>query len=90
MAGYLAKVGEEQPAVMSINMQAACMAFNDFLARIHHYRLDDNHEFGSQCFRLAHGSYECTADKRVPHPLLKRYMGTGDDSLLVKNNLSYD
>ena len=29
-AGYLAAVGEEQPAVMSINMQAACMAFKRF------------------------------------------------------------
>ena len=27
VAGYLAAVGEEQPAVMSVNMQAACMGF---------------------------------------------------------------
>ena len=89
-AGYLAAVGEEQPAVMSINMQAACMAFNDFMARIHHYRFDDNREFGSQRFRLVHGHHENTADKEIPHPLMKKYMGMGDESLLVKNNTSHD
>ena len=30
VAGYLAAVGEEQPAVMSVNMQAACLAFKRF------------------------------------------------------------
>ena len=90
MAGYLATVGEEQPAVMSVNMQAACMAFNDFMARIHHYRFDDNRAIGNQRFRLVHGHYESTADNESPHPLMKKYMGTGDGSLLVKNNTSHD
>ena len=90
MAGYLAAVGDEQPAVMSINMQAACTAFNDFIARIHHYRFDDNREFASQRFRLVHGHHESTADKGKPHPLIKKYMGTGDGSLLVRNNISHD
>ncbi len=90
VAGYLAAVGEEQPAVMSINMQAACMVFNDFMARIHRYRLDHNREFGSQRFRLVHGHHENTTDKGEPHPLIKKYMGTGDESLLVRNNTSHD
>lgn len=90
MAGYLASVGEEQPAVMSVNMQAACMAFNDFTARIHAYRLDANHEFGTQRFRLVHGCYENEADAGSPHPLLGRYAGTGDGSLLVRNNTRRD
>ena len=90
VAGYLAAVGEEQPAVMSVNMQAACMAFNDFMARIHHYRFDDNREFSSQRFRLVHGHHESTVDGGNPHLLMKKYMGTGDESLLVRNNLSHD
>ena len=89
VAGYLAAVGEEQPAVMSINMQAACLAFNDFMARIHTYRFDDNREFATQRFRLVHGCYENTEDKAGPHPLMKRYMGTGDRSLLVRNITSH-
>lgn len=89
VAGYLAAVGEEQPAVMSVNMQAACMGFNDFMARIHTYRFDDNREFATQRFRLVHGCYENTVDEAGPHPLMERYMGTGDRSLLVRNNTSY-
>ena len=89
VAGYLAAVGEEQPAVMSVNMQAACLAFNDFMARIHAYRFDANAEFATQRFRLVHGCYENAVDEGGPHPLMKRYMGTGDGSLLVKNNTSH-
>ena len=89
-AGYLAAVGEEQPAVMSLNMQAACMAFNDFLARVHAYRFDSNRDFTTQRFRLVHGSYENGPDGTCPHPLLRRYMGTGDRSVLVRNNIHCD
>ncbi len=89
VAGYLAAVGEEQPAVMSVNMQAACLAFNDFMARIHAYRFDPNAEFSTQRFRLVHGCYEHTVDEGDPHLLMRRYMGTGDGSLLVKNNTSH-
>lgn len=89
-AGYLAAVGEEQPAVMSVNMQAACMAFNDFLARVHAYRFDPNRDFATQRFRLVHGSYENSADGACPHPLLRRYMGTGDRSVLARNNIRRD
>ena len=89
-AGYLAAVGEEQPAVMSVNMQAACMAFNDFLARIHPFRLDNNREFSVQRFRLAHGHYENYAEDGPPHPLFAKYALTGDKSLLVKNNMRRD
>ena len=89
LAGYLAVVGEEQPAVISINMQAACLAFNDFMARIHTYRFDDNREFATQRFRLVHGSYENATDHDCPHPLIKRYKGSGDGSLLVQNNIRH-
>lgn len=87
IAGYLAAVGEEQPAVMSVNMQAACLAFNDFMARIHSYRLDDNREFAAQWFRIVHGYYESAARNAGPHPLFAKYAGVGDKSILVKNNL---
>ena len=87
VAGYLEEVGEEQPAVLSVNMQAACLAFNDFLARIHPFRLDDDREFGTQRLRLVHGCHESEADEGGPHPLFERWRGAGDRSLLVRNNL---
>ena len=89
-AGYLAAVGEEQPAVMSVNMQAACMAFNDFLARVHRFRLDDNREFSVQRFRIAHGHYENGTEDGPPDPLFAKCVLTGDKSFLIKNNTRHD
>ena len=89
-AGYLAAAGEEQPAVMSVNMQAACMAFNDFLARIHAYRFDANRDFATQRFRFVHGCYENGPGDACPHPLLKPHVGLGDRSVLVRNNIHRD
>ena len=88
VAGYLADVGEEQPAVISLNMQAACMAFNDFVARVHRYRLDMNGPFAAQRFRLVHGCYETEEHAGVPHKLFEAHCGAGDRSLLVRNNMA--
>ncbi|MCY4306282.1 MAG: ThiF family adenylyltransferase [Aestuariivita sp.] len=89
IAGYLAAVGEEQPAVMSVNMQAACMAFNDFIARVHDFRFDPDRQFATQRFRLVHGCFESEADDGEPHNLFKRHRGAGDNSQLVKNNIPH-
>jgi len=43
-AGYIHGVAEDRPAVISINMQIASQAVNEFLARLHPYRYDDNAE----------------------------------------------
>ncbi len=85
IAGYLADVGEDQPAVMSINMQAACLAFNDFLARLHHFRLDANDDFSNQRFRFVHGSYENKMEKGDPDTVFQQYAGTGEKSFLIQN-----
>ena len=89
-AGYLADVDEDRPAVMSLNMQAACLAFNDFIARLHGFRLDGNAGFATQRHRLVHGCYETEPDCGRPHPLFERYIGSGDTSPLVSNNLYQD
>lgn len=41
-AGYIRGIDEERPAVISINMQMASTAVNEFLARLQPYRYDDN------------------------------------------------
>lgn len=43
-AGYIRGVDEDRPAVISVNMQMASIAVNEFLARLHPYRLDENAE----------------------------------------------
>lgn len=42
--GYIQGVAEDRPAVISINMQMASTAINEFIARLHPYRHDDNAE----------------------------------------------
>ena len=44
---YMASVNVSSPAVISINMQVAATGVNDFLARIHPYRVVDNKEVGA-------------------------------------------
>lgn len=83
-AGYLAAVDEDQPAVMSVNMQAACLAFNDFLARLHHFRLDRNDDFANQRFRLVHGSYENQQKKSKSDSMFRKYSGMGENSFLIQ------
>jgi hypothetical protein len=36
--GYVKNIDVDRPAVISVNMQAAAIAVNEFLARIHGYR----------------------------------------------------
>lgn len=82
--GYIAGVDEDQPAVISINMQAACMTFNDFMARIHNYRLDDNSEFSIQKISLTHGYYKHKQDNSGIHQLFIKDLGKADQSNLLK------
>lgn len=46
--GYIKGVRVDQPAVISVNMQIASMAFNEFLARIHPYRVDPNSKYAQR------------------------------------------
>jgi hypothetical protein len=46
-AGYIRGVDEDRPAVISLNMQMASTVVNEFLARLHPYRYDDNADFSA-------------------------------------------
>lgn len=50
-SGYIVDVEVSSPAVISINMQIAAMAVNEFLARVHSYRYDHNE--GSAIVRVS-------------------------------------
>lgn len=85
-AGYLKGVAEDQPAVMSVNMLAACLAFNDFLSRIHNFRLDSNSDFDTQTFQLCQGYYlNEESNEESPDPLFSKYAGMGEKSILIQN-----
>ncbi len=84
--GYLTAVGEDQPAVISVNMQAACMAFNDLMARLHDFRLDANDSFAVQQMQLVQGYYSNRhAEPGQADKLFGKYAGMGDSSPLLQS-----
>lgn len=80
--GYIRNIHEEKPAVISINMQVAAMAVNEFLARIHPFRSELNANYASQRFNLVNGIVynECDGE---PCESLRRHVGRGDVSPIL-------
>ena len=79
---YILGVREDRPAVISVNMQIASMAVNEFLARIHPYRHDANHNFATSRVSLKHGEAFTEAEGE-PCRLLFRHTGRGDVTPLL-------
>jgi hypothetical protein len=86
---YLANINESQPAVISINMQVAATAVNDFLARIHPYRNMDNSEVDAIKIDFADAvSYPDAYPE--PCPFFRKWVGKGDiEPLLNSPELSH-
>ncbi|WP_250462625.1 ThiF family adenylyltransferase [Microbulbifer litoralis] len=51
--GYMPGGGEEAPSVISLNMRAASMVVQEFIARTFPYRLDGNRRYARTMFALA-------------------------------------
>ena len=86
---YLAKVNESSPAVISVNMQVAATAVNEFLARIHPYRNIANEDVDAIRILFSDCSlyYESFP---TPCPYFSRFTGVGDIEPLLNNiELSY-
>ena len=88
--GYLIKVNESRPAVISINMQVAATAINDFLNRIHPFRNVTNEEIS--IIRIIFGELNMFGEyAETPCSYFSRYTGYGDiEPLLNLSELSYD
>ncbi len=76
-AGYIRGVNEDRPAVISINMQMASTAVNEFLARLHPYRLDDNSDFSTVRTSFIQGVNYLEPDRCASGTFL-RHIGKGD------------
>jgi len=76
-SGYIRGVQEDRPAVISVNMQLASMAANEFLARLHPYRYDPNEEFAVVRTSLIQAATYYEKDG-APSRALARYVGRGD------------
>lgn len=87
---YLARVNEYSPAVISINMQVAATAVNEYLARIHPYRNIANEEV--DIIRILFGDCAMYYDTDpTPCPYFSKLTGQGDIEPLLNNpELSHD
>ncbi len=79
---YIQGVVEPRPAVVTVNTQFAAMMLNEFLARLHPYRLDSNREYAVVRSSLAQmqSYYEADADRDGS---LAGHVGRGDTSPLL-------
>ncbi len=74
---YIKGMQVHRPAVVSVNMFAAALAVNDFLARLHPYRRQPNEEIASIEFSL--GDSRLTVDEEVEDcSILSPYVVIGD------------
>jgi hypothetical protein len=80
--GYIEGVDEERPAVVSVNTLYASLAVNEFLARLHPYRIEDNAAYAVHRLSLSHGVYAPERDGE-PCALLARHVGRGDVAPLL-------
>jgi ThiF family/Prokaryotic homologs of the JAB domain len=74
---YIEGVQEDRPAVISVNMQLAAMAVNEFLARIHHFRDDGNKDFAQTRISLTQAQFYNEGETE-PCKALSRNAGRGD------------
>jgi len=74
---YIEGVQEERPAVISVNMQFAAIAVNEFLARIHQFRDDENSEYASTTVSLTQAQTYYSQESE-PCKVLSRHIGRGD------------
>ncbi len=74
---YITGVVEDRPAVISVNLLAAALGVNEFLARLHPYRLTGNGGLDAMSLSLSAELFDCPA---YPEPcsVLARHQGRGD------------
>jgi hypothetical protein len=80
--GYVRGVRVDRPAVISVNMLIAAVSVNDFLARLHPFRLDSNGDFATQTVSLTQGEFIRLPDGD-PCPMFAGKVGRGDVSPLL-------
>ncbi|MDE2466947.1 MAG: ThiF family adenylyltransferase [Alphaproteobacteria bacterium] len=75
--GYIEGVDEDRPAVISINTQAASMAVNELLARLHGYRSGRPADHSSRYVNLIE-EFQTSEPSGQPCPVMSPLCGLGD------------
>jgi len=81
--GYIRGVRVDQPAVISVNMQIASMAFNEFLARIHPYRVEPNSKYAQRRVVITDPEASLDIDDGKPCNIFSKSSGLGDQQPLL-------
>lgn len=80
--GYIRGAAVDSPAVSSVNGFHAAMAVNDFLARIHPFRLTPNHEIDAVCSNIT-GGYLHHESVEDACPVYSRLVGRSGQAPLL-------
>jgi len=81
--GYVKGVMVDRPAVISVNMEAASAAVNEFLARLHPYRAVPNGRFAVRRISLSDPEASVTELDGEPCRAMGRAVGLGDQEPLL-------
>lgn len=76
--GYIKGVRVDRPAVISVNMAAAAAAINEFLARLHGFRLQRNAAFAVRRICLTDSDASMDEGDGAACPEMGKLLGTGD------------
>jgi hypothetical protein len=79
---YIKGIDEEMPAVISVNMTAAAMAVNEFLARLYRTRNLPNGAYATTRINLAENEIECVPEGEAC-PAMGKLLGLGDAAPLL-------
>jgi hypothetical protein len=77
-AGYIKGVNVDRPAVISVNMAAAAAAVNEFLARIHRFRVEPNAAFAIRRISLTDPAASVDERDGLQCAEMAKMVGRGD------------
>ncbi len=81
--GYIKGVRVDQPAVISVNMQIAAIAFNEFLARIHPYRNEANINYAQRRIVISDPANSMDILEGEQCKIFAKYLAKGDQKPLL-------
>ncbi len=81
---YIKNLNVNRPAVISVNMMIASYAVNEFLNRIHPYKVDPSSEFAQTTIDLTEGCFIHLSEGRLKEDFfLKTKVGLGDRKIFL-------
>lgn len=81
---YIKNINVNRPAVISVNLMIASYAINEFLNRLHPYKVDPCNEFAQSTIDLTEGCFiHRSEDKLKEDEFLKSKIGKGDRKIFL-------